>query len=182
MPGPDVLVTKRSALDLGWRALRKQWAGLIDTSRLQALVRNTLSPDDFDRPYVRAAFGAVSLETGAVGYEPTGIDRGKLVIERIIASTQEPVVMPLFRIGTGWFYDGGLRELAPLKQAIALGATRIVVVACQPEDVGPLEAGFDRGDPLQLTGRVLEIITNELLNGDLETLIETNALIAASNA
>jgi len=51
-------------------------------------------------------------------------------------------------------------------------------VACQPEDVGDLDADFDRGDLVALVGRVMEIVANELLNGDLAVLLETNRLIA----
>ena len=72
----------------------------------------------------------------------------------------------------------GLRDLAPLERAIQLGATEIVCVACYPQDVGTLGPDFDRGDPVALVGRVMEIVANELLNGDLEILLETNRLIA----
>jgi len=51
----------RSALDIGWRALTRQWAGLVDMERLYQLVRRTISTEDFIDPPVRAAFGAVSL-------------------------------------------------------------------------------------------------------------------------
>ena len=123
---------------------------------------------------VASAFGAVSLETGQVLYAGTNDPQ---VIEFIFASTQEPVMMPLYRIGDQAYYDGGLRDIAPLKRAIELGAEEIVCVACQPAAVEPLPAGFGLGDPVALIGRVLEIVTNELLNCDLEAVATTNRLL-----
>ena len=176
--GPDKLLKRRSALDIGWRALTRQWAGLVDMEKLYQLVRRTISAEDFVDPPVRAAFGAVSLDTGAILYCPDDPETQGRVIDYIIASSQEPIGMPLYPIGEQSFYDRGLRDLAPLDRAIRLAATEIVCVACQPEDVGTLGPEFDRGDPMALVGRVMEIVANELLNGDLEILLETNRLIA----
>ncbi len=175
--GPDVLLQRRGVFDLALRLVGKNWGGLVSMDRLYALVRSELSADDFRDPPVRSGFGAVSLDTGRIVYAPADPGTADQVVEYIVASTQEPVTMPLFEVGGEWFYDGGVRDLAPLKQAIRLGATEIVCVACQPADVGPLGAGFNRGDPMALVGRVLEIVENELLNGDLETLVETNRLL-----
>jgi NTE family protein len=172
--GPDVVLRRRNALEIGWRLLRKDWAGLVALDRLDALIRQELHPGDFTDPPVRYGFGAVSLDTGRIGYSPGEPGTADRVVDYIIASTREPIGMPLQRIGEQSFYDGGLRDIAPLKQAIGLGATGIVCVACQPADPGPVGPDFERGDPLDLVGRVMEIVTNELLNGDLETLLEVN--------
>ncbi|MGE3615928.1 MAG: patatin-like phospholipase family protein, partial [Gemmatimonadales bacterium] len=175
--GPEQLLNRRNAFDLGWRLLRKNWAGLVDMAPLYRLVDSELRPEGFLNPPVLFAFGAVSLDTGDIRYAPVDPDTGARVIEYVKASTAEPITMDLRVIAGESYYDGGLRDLAPLKRAIDLGATSIVCVACQPERVGDLGPEFPRGDPLRLVGRVMEIVTNELLNGDLATLVEVNQLL-----
>ena len=176
--GPDVLLKPRGWFDLALRILRGKWDGLAKMEPLYRLVRATLNPADLAASPVRCAFGAVSIDTGGIVYSPGDPGTAAALVDYIIASTQEPVGMQLYRIGDQWYYDGGLRDLAPLKRAIGLGATSIVCVACQAQDVGPTGASFDRGDAMALVGRVTEIVTNELLNGDLETLVEVNRLLA----
>jgi NTE family protein len=175
--GPDVVLRPRGWLDLGLRLLRGKWDGLADMHPLYRLVQTALASGNLAASPVRCAFGAVSIDTGAIVYSPVDPGTAPALVAYIIASTQEPVGMQLYPIGGQWFYDGGLRDLAPLKPAIRLGADRIVCVACQADDVGPTPPGFNRGDAMALVGRVTEIVTNELLNGDLETLMETNDLL-----
>lgn len=179
--GPDKLLKKRGFFDIAARVFSKNWDGLANLDRLYALVEKTLPVADFANPRVRSGFGAVSIDTGGIVYSPADPGTAASVVQYIIASTQEPIGMPLYPVDGHPFCDGGVRDLAPLKRAIKLGASQIVCVACQPADVGPLGSDFNRGDAFDLVSRVLEIITNELLNGDLETLVETNQLLAEVN-
>jgi NTE family protein len=169
---PSKFVKKRGTLDLIWRVLTKQWDGVVDTKPLVDLVKRVLAPH-FPRPGgIQVRVGAVSLRSGALSY--TGAESPDF-IDATLASTAEPISMPLRKIGGVPYYDGGLRDIAPLKQAISLGAERIVCVLTQPVDVGAF-AG-NEGDVLNLIDRVQGIVTNEIVQNDLETAEKINRLL-----
>jgi NTE family protein len=174
---PDDFVKKRGLLDIGWNLLWKRWSGLVDTDPLHRLVTREFIQFDPRQTALQLRVGAVQLDSGDLEYKDSGEPR---LIDYILASTAEPVTMPLKRIGERSFYDGGLRDIAPLKQAIDLGATRIVCAVCEPESVGPLEVGFNKGDVLHLVSRVMAIVTNEILQNDIEWFLEVNQQVRAN--
>jgi NTE family protein len=169
---PSKFVKKRSVLDLVWRVLTKRWDGVVDTKPLAEVVKRVLAPH-FPRPGgIQVRVGAVDLHSGALVY--TGPESSDFM-DAVLASTAEPISMPLRKIRGVQHYDGGLRDIAPLKQAISLGATRIVCVLTQPVDVGAFTG--EAGDVLDLIGRVLGIVTNEIVENDLETAQTINRLL-----
>jgi NTE family protein len=95
-------------------------------------------------------------------------------VDYILASTAEPVSMPLRLIDEQPYYDGGQRDIAPLKQAIELGATRVICALTQTVGVAPAEPGFNRGDAFHLVSRVVAVASNEILRNDIETFLEVN--------
>jgi NTE family protein len=169
---PAKFVKKRGALDLLWRVVTKQWDGLVDTKPLADVVNRVLAPHFPQTGGMQVRVGAVDLRSGALIY--TGAESPDF-IAAVLASTAEPVTMPLRRIGGAPYYDGGLRDIAPLKQAISLGATRIVCVLTQPPEVGAYVE--KEGDVLNLIDRVLGIVKNEILENDLETAQTINRLL-----
>jgi NTE family protein len=170
--GPARLVKKRNVLDLVWRVLTKRWDGVVDTKPLADLVMRVLAPH-FPRPGgIQVRVGAVELRSGALVY--TGPDSPDFT-NAVLASTAEPINMPLRRIRGVPYYDGGLRDIAPLKQAITLGATSIVCVLCQAAEIGAYAP--KEGDVLSLIERVLEIVTNEIVENDLKTADTVNRLL-----
>jgi NTE family protein len=169
---PSKFVKKRGALDLLWRVLTKQWDGVVDTKPLADVVERVLAPH-FPRPGgIQVRVGAVDLRSGALVY--TGAESPNF-IDAVLASAAEPISMPLRKIRGVPYYDGGLRDIAPLKQAIDLGAARIVCVLTQPADVGAYTE--KEGDVLNLIDRVLGIITNEIVENDLDTAQTINRLL-----
>jgi NTE family protein len=171
---PDTLVRKRGFLDLAYRVVAKRWKGVVDTDTMAKLVREVLGPHlPVVNPTVQTRVGAVNLRTGQIVYYAS--DHWAF-LNAVIASTAEPVTMPLRQIGVvDWYYDGGLRDIAPLKQAIGLGATRIVVVLCQPPKLS--EFTGDAGDVLKVASRVVGIVSNEILENDIQRAEETNAAV-----
>lgn len=169
---PSKFVKRRGALDLIWRVLTKQWDGVVDTRPLADVVKRVLAPY-FPRPGgIQVRVGAVDLRSGALVY--TGPESPDF-IDATLASAAEPISMPLRKVREVPHYDGGLRDIAPLKQAIGLGATRIVCVLTQPADVGAFTG--KEGDVLNLIDRVLGIVTNEIVENDLETAQTINRLL-----
>jgi NTE family protein len=169
---PSKFVKKRGALDLLWRVLTKQWDGVVDTKPLADVVERVLAPQFPRLGGIQVRVGAVDLRSGALVY--TGAESPDF-IDAVLASTAEPISMPLRKVRGVPYYDGGLRDIAPLKQAISLGAARIVCVLTQPADVGAFTK--KEGDVLNLIDRVLGIVTNEIVENDLDTAQTINSLL-----
>ncbi len=160
---PDDIIEVRSKGKVALSALFARFDGLVKTDRLQALVRKELNEDNIRNSPVALYAGSVNLADGEIVYAHRGFPN---LLEYIIASTAIPIMMPIFMIGNRPYYDGGMRDIAPLKQAIDAGATEIICIACQPLKTGG--ADFNRGNILHLVDRVVTIMTNEILRNDLE--------------
>ncbi len=156
------IAKKRTASALAG-ALFSNFNGIISTNALRDLVHQELDPARMGQSGLYFAAGSVELVSG--GYVSAHLGFPNLV-EYVIASTAIPIVMPITRIGHQLLLDGGVRNVAPLAEAIANGATEIVCVACQPRDVGG--ADFDRENLLQLADRLLDIVVNEIVNNDID--------------
>ena len=108
----------------------------------------------------------------------------------VLASAAIPLAFPAIRIdepGTegGWFIDGGVRLNAPLKPALALGATDLVVVATHPVDEpAHPEPDLPSESPEvddQLV-HVLEAVLVDRMVEDLHTLRTVNRLVQGADA
>ncbi len=160
---PDDIIEVRSKGKVALSALFARFDGLVKTDRLKALVRKELKEENLRNSPVAFYAGSVNLADGEIVYAGLGFPN---LVDYIIASTAIPIMMPISMIGDRPYYDGGMRDIAPLKQAIDAGATEIVCIACQPLKTGG--ADFDRGNILHLVDRVVTIMTNEILRNDLE--------------
>mgnify|MGYP005845816529 CR=1 FL=1 len=160
-PGDIIEVRSRGKVALS--ALFSRFDGLVKTDRLKALVRKELNESNLRNSPVAFYAGSVNLADGEIVYASLGFPN---LLDYIIASTAIPIMMPISMIGDRPYYDGGMRDIAPLKQAIDAGATEIVCVACQPFKLSG--ADFNRGNILHLVDRVVTIMTNEILRNDLE--------------
>lgn len=168
---PASFVRKRGILSVLWNLFIKRWVGLLDTEPLVDVVRRELATADPRKTAIQLRVGAVNILSGDLVYQ--GGTEPKLV-DYILASTAEPVAMPLQTIDGQPYYDGGLRDIAPLKQAIELGATQLVCALCQTVGVAPVEPHFNRGDAFHLVSRVVAVVSNEILRNDIETFLEVN--------
>jgi NTE family protein len=168
---PASFVRKRGIPSVLWNLLRKRWTGLLDTDPLVGVVRRELATADPRKTSLRLRVGAVNILSGDLVYKDSSEPR---LIDYILASTAEPVSMPLQLIGGQPYYDGGLRDIAPLKQAIELGATKVVCALTQTVGVAPVDPDFNRGDAFDLVSRVVAVASNEILRNDIETFLEIN--------
>lgn len=127
--------------------------------------RRALPPSDPDR---------------AIDYVGTEIDAS-----HVLASAAIPIAFPAQRIDTppdvtGWYTDGGDRLNAPLKPALALGATRLVVVATHP---ATYSNQYEPGEPdpqPEIDDRavqVLEAVLVDRMVEDVRTLGKINELV-----
>ena len=170
---PAKFVKRRPWYDLVYRVLTKRWDGVVDTKPLAEVVGRVLAPHFPRQGGIQVRVGAVDLHSGALVY--TGPESPDFTAA-VLASTAEPVSMPLRSIRGVPYYDGGLRDIAPLKQAIMLGATSIVCILCQAAEVSA-KPKLD-SDVFNLIQRVLDIVTNEIVENDLKTAENVNQLLS----
>jgi NTE family protein len=73
------------------------------------------------------------------------------------------------------FFDGGLRDVAPLRMAIREKADSVVCILCQPEN-----PGFTPIQPknlIKLTERVFDIMADEIERNDIEQTERINHFV-----
>jgi NTE family protein len=89
---------------------------LYDTAPLRETLLRLVDFDVLNRGDVRYAAGAVNVTTGNFAY----FDSTKTTIEpeHIMASGALPPALPMVRIGTDYFWDGGLVSNTPLQYII----------------------------------------------------------------
>jgi len=172
LKSPDQVGSPRKLLPLALAVLRGKFAGLIDTGPLRKLVETHLDPDNLRASPVRFYACAVNLATGEAVYANQDYSG---ILDYIIASTAIPVQMPHINIGEAPYVDGGVREVAPLSQAIHDGADEIACICCLPRELEGVT--FRPGNLLEFALRLMDVITNELINNDLDRFDQVNAWV-----
>ncbi len=108
----------------------------------------------------------------------------RITLDHVQASSAIPFLLPPVDIDGRLYCDGSLRQHVPLSPALHLGADRIVVVSTQPAfgvDQTYQVHGHERAvtSPLFLLGRVLDALTLDRIDDDLERLERVNDIVAA---
>lgn len=159
---------RRNYLLLALDILRNRFKSVLDMSKLEKLVEEMMRYAPYDK-HVSFSAGVVDIDSANYEARSSGDHSVEILIKYIIASTKIPILMELKKYFGNHYYDGGLRNIAPLKEAISRGAENIIVVACQPTDMEHLSTAnkFNHGNVLDLIDRFTSIMTNEILNNDL---------------
>lgn len=166
---PSDLIIKKGKVKLGFNILTNNFDGIVSTAPLKKLVKKTLSKTHLINSRVDFTAGAVDMVSGGIKYFNV-LDNS--LIEGIIASTAIPVIMPLSDIGGTPYYDGGLRDVAPLKNVIEKGADEIVIILCQSEHLS--SRNFNTGNVFHLVSRIMDIVVNEIVNNDIQKMKHIN--------
>jgi len=101
----------------------------------------------------------------------------KQLIDGIMGSSATPILHPAQYHNGSVLYDGGIRDVTPLSQAIKLGATHLDIVLTQSPKLNEWSMKSDR--LWNTAPRVFEIMFRELVEGDLTRLEDVNALVEA---
>ncbi len=113
------------------------------------------------------------------------VAHGRLLAEHVIASAAIPVAFPPQRVTEppeeeGWYIDGGVRLNAPLKPAIDLGATHIIVISATSIGYGPQsppDLGRTAPDTADTGAQVLNAVLADRLTEDVIAIERTNRLV-----
>jgi NTE family protein len=173
--GPETLIRRRSRTELAWDALSSKFDGFLRIDPLIALVRRELDVENIRKSAVDLRIATVNVIDGRLKLADAGFHD---LIEYIIASSAMPLIMPLSAIGGGRYTDGGIREVAPLATAIERGADQVVCIVCQASELEARQ--FDPGNLVQLSERVMDVVTNETVTNDLRRTERVNAMIRES--
>jgi len=104
--------------------------------------------------------------------------RARLAAEHLMASTAIPLVFPAGMIDDDYYMDGSVRQIAPLSQALHLGATRVLVLAVgqfagqRPPAGPPQYPSF-----AQVAGHALSSVFLDNMGADIERLTQYNRMI-----
>lgn len=157
-PGPGRFI----GLGLGWKR------SIYDLDPLRELLSEYLEGREPEIPF-RA--GVVDLATGAFGYNL--LDS---LVDNVWASATMPVIWEPVE---GRYVDGGLRNIAPLKEAMDDDPDEIIVVLCSPLDVEVEDVRDNQiWDDAQ---RTLNVITNEVYRNDVKSFLLINHLLAQAD-
>lgn len=84
----------------------------------------------------------------------------------MLASCNQPILMPPISIAGRQYMDGGIRDISPVEVALLEGIRDITVINLTPEKTAPDEREFTRLLPIM--GRALRLMISEITEGDLE--------------
>lgn len=172
---PSDLMKKKGFFKLAKELLFNRFDGIISNEPLEKLVKRMLSLESLRKSDVDFTAGAVDMVTGKLkSFNPSN----PFLIDGIIASTTIPIMMPISRIGGTPYYDGGLRDVAPLKSVIDKGAEEIVIILCQSEEL--TEKNFNTGKLMHLVSRIMDIVVNETVNNDIARMQDINYQVPKS--
>jgi NTE family protein len=113
--------------------------------------------------------------------------RTRLGLEHVYASSCIPFLFPAIELPDenghpSWNVDGGVRLNVPLKPAIDLGATRLVVVSTDTASRPQAATGNGVPTAVDLADQLLHLATGDRLLEDLRTLTKVNTLVEAAVA
>lgn len=140
-----------------------------------------LLTDVVDIPAIKASgiilrLPAADLETGKL-FEYTIEDLDKHGILPVMASASFPVAFPPVEIGDEWLTDGGVIDMAPLGSAIKAGAEKILVLTTRSPDGVAYKSRKEMRSAITVSERIIDIMTQTVLEGDLKLCEFTNALV-----
>ncbi|NIJ52042.1 patatin-like phospholipase family protein [Dyadobacter arcticus] len=160
---PQDISMLRSRVMLGVSTLMSRFDGIVDPLPLHMLIRKHLNENHLTKTPVKVKVGAVNIASGEIKYVGP---KDPHYIEYVFASSSIPMLMPAVEIDEQLYLDGGIREVAPIRQAIEDGATEIVLIAChspllyQPEDLNTQNL-------ITLIERVRDITVNQIANSNI---------------
>lgn len=172
---------KRGALTLAFNIIGGKFDGLTTMNGAADLARANIKSENLKASKTFYACGVTNMATGSYFDASVGVFADD-ILDYVIASTREPVSMPLMWVGNQPLADGGLRNIAPLSPAIDMGAKKMAVIAMKPDHLETVEAKKEFGNIMKLLKRTISTLTSEIMNNDLNQVRKINGQIDAEIA
>jgi len=139
-------VTKRNIMRSNWWRPWKLWReSLYHTEPLERLIRKTMAGNRYDRlmkSEIPVFLCSVACQTKEIWYwSQTSTAHPQTYkwesfdefVRAVLASTNQPVIMPPVKLNGQLCFDGGVREVIPITLAYQLGASKIIAVSHKPK-------------------------------------------------
>jgi len=162
---PDDVAVIRSRFLTGYNTLFSRFDGFLDNTPLRNLIREHIDVTVLQQGPIKLKVGAVNVIEGDMVYASPSTEH---FLDYVFASSSLPFLMPAVPIGGDHrkaLLDGGLREVAPLREALDDGATELVCVACHAKRI--FNESFNYRNLLNLMERVKDITVNQIVNNDI---------------
>ncbi|MEL6673364.1 MAG: patatin-like phospholipase family protein [Bacteroidota bacterium] len=169
---PRDLIRRRFLLLQLWRILTHRFNGWYDYRPLVKIIQDEFKLTHLRKSPVDLVVGAVDWTGGEIEYPDKG---HPLLIDYIIASASIPVILPYWRIKDRPYVDGGMRDVAPLRQLVDKGIEEVVVILTQPERFP--KPKYAPGNLFPFIERIIELMLSEILENDLAQLEKINQQI-----
>ncbi|PWJ58766.1 NTE family protein [Dyadobacter jejuensis] len=161
---PQDISTLRSRMLLGVNTLRSRFDGILDPSPLHNLIRGHINQAYIEASTLLSKVGAVNIQSGEIKY----VSKNEAhFMDFVNASSSIPMLMPTVEIDKEFYLDGGMREVAPVRQAIEDGATEIVLIACHSPHLYQAE-DMNAQNLITLIERVRDITVNQIVNSNIQ--------------
>ncbi|MFN2547493.1 MAG: patatin-like phospholipase family protein [Myxococcales bacterium] len=158
------------------------WNRLASSGKIWAIGVTSLTDGCYYLVSNDAALVAASRKPGAT----LDLAQGAIasaVDDFVLASASMPFLFPPVRIYDHEFVDGGLRDITPLSAAFLAAppagqippGSRVVAVSTSPQAM-PGATADDLDGGAKILARSVDIMTNEILENDIEEAIETNLI------
>lgn len=160
------LVTKRGTAD-GWFEM--------DT------MRRKLDTLPLDRPGIKGVVGYVKLRSGEIVFKSSSQTDKTEFLDAVQASCSIPAYMQTRRVNGDNYVDGGVRDILPLKAILGddLKVDEVHVICLSPLDPATEKT---HNTIIDVAVRSLDLLLNEILQNDYDTMIRINSLIAQKQA
>lgn len=148
-------------------------SSIYNSRPIEELLEEKFDPKLIEKSGKQLKVGAVSLNSGL--YKLFDQDHPKIV-QAVMASAAFPTAFRPVEIEGEFWLDGGIKEVTPLKAAIQAGATEIDVVITASSKRKP--KNYTKAPKLfTLAPRVLSLMSDEVLDNDVNRALELNNLI-----
>jgi NTE family protein len=150
------------------------WNPSFGTAKaLRSLLGEVVDLQGLNREGHDVKVSAVDVLTGKVHYLPLG-DRA--TVDKIMASASFPMFFEPIESGERWFTDGGVRDIAPLGNAIRAGATRILLLGTNDPAMMESVEKCDVSTIVPFGKRIIDIQSEEILKDDIAMCRDKNRL------
>lgn len=174
---PEALAIKRRGVSVVWQSVRKRFKGLTDATPLRRLIDTTFQDaSNFLESPVNLEVCTVNFTSGQNEF----VSNLEMDFNDFLkASSAIPIAMQEVMIGGAAYFDGGLREVKPIGQALQQnGIQRIVAISCYPKDLSS-RADKTTGNLMELVERLMDIILSEIMLNDMKRAKEINMYLSS---
>ncbi|TKF28872.1 patatin-like phospholipase family protein [Enterovibrio norvegicus] len=103
----------------------------------------------------------------------------QITTEHLLASSAIPIVFPASQIGHGYYGDGSVHQIAPLRPALKMGAEKLLIIDLAPPQTKSKQAVPSAPGLATLGGHLMDAIFADTLSADLEHLDRMNNIVSS---